>query len=67
MVVPSGLGIATDLGPVALGLLAGRSLEAHGQTRVGAVGRLELREEAAHDLDRPGEAARLDLGEQSHR
>lgn len=60
------LGITADLGPVALGLLAGWRLEAHGQARVDAVGR-ELGEEAAHDFDRAGESARLDLGEEPHR
>lgn len=38
-----GLRITTDLGPVALGLLTGRGLEAQGEPRFGAVGGRELR------------------------
>ena len=59
------LGIAADLGPVALRLLARRRLETHCERLVGAAGGLQRVQEAAQDLHRTGEALGHDLGLQA--
>ncbi|AHF94717.1 hypothetical protein OPIT5_23825 [Opitutaceae bacterium TAV5] len=57
----TGLAALYYLGPVTLGLPAGRGLETHGQTGLRTTGRLKLLQEAPRDLDRTGEAAGQDL------
>ena len=63
---PVGLRETTDLGPVALGLLARRRLEAHGQPRIDVILGSERLKKPAHDLERAGKALSLDLRVQAN-